>query len=63
MNRTFLFLLVVGLFVVAWQRNKIHSEAQSGTTVPAPRTNAFVAPLTNIAADRALVSVEQSIHK
>jgi hypothetical protein len=56
MNRTFLFLLLVGLFMVVWHRN--HSRQ---VTAPVAKP-AVVAP-TNATGDRGLVSVKQSIHK
>ena len=64
LNRTLLFLLVVGLFIVAWQRNRVpESSSPAATTAPASSVKPTVATLTNSATDRNLVSVGETIHK
>jgi hypothetical protein len=64
LNRTFLFLLVVGLFIVAWHRNRIEpASVPAATTAPAAGAKPAAAGPTNATADPNLVSVEQTIHK
>jgi hypothetical protein len=64
LNRTLLFLLVIGLFIVAWHRNREEPAAAPAlTAAPVPAAKpAAVAP-TNSSIDHNLVSVEQTIHK
>jgi len=61
LNRTFLFLLVVGLFFVVWQRNKVGES--STRAAPVSGAQPTVAVPTNSATDPDLVSVGQTIHK
>jgi len=64
LNRTFLFLLVVGLFIAAWHRNRIEpASAPASTTAPVLGAKPAAAAPTNATSDHSLVSVEQTIHK
>jgi len=56
-----LFLLVVGLFFVVWQRNKVGES--STRAAPVSGAKPAVAVPTNSATDPDLVSVGQTIHK
>jgi hypothetical protein len=63
MNRTFLSLLVVGLFIVVWHRNQSRPEAGPPTGAPAPGARPATAAPTNSTPEPSLVSFEQPIHK
>jgi len=63
LNRTLLFLLVVGLFIVAWQRNRVAQAPAPAPAAPVENARPAAAAPTNSAADHNLVSVEQTIHK
>ena len=64
LNRAFLFLLVVGLAIVAWQRNRVEPvSVPASAAAPASGANPAAGAPTNSVSDRGLVSVEQSIHK
>jgi len=64
LNRTFLFLLVVGLFIAAWHRNRFEpASAPASTAAPVSGAKPAAAVPTNGTSDRSLVSVEQMIHK
>jgi hypothetical protein len=64
LNRTFLFLLVVGLFIAVWHRNRIESaSAPASKAAPALGAKPAAAVATNATSDHSLVSVEQMIHK
>lgn len=62
LNRTFLFLLVLGLIVVAWQRNRSGPTSPRETTPPAGAKPASLVP-TNVIADRGLVLSAPAGHK
>jgi hypothetical protein len=61
LNRTFLLLLVVGLTIAAWQRNRSSPPAPNVAPVPDPKP-ALLSP-TNSSADRSLASVAQAAQK
>jgi len=64
LNRTFLFLLAVGLFIAAWHRNRIEpASAPASTTAPVSGAKPAAAVPTNATANHNLVSAEQTIHK
>jgi len=64
LNRTFLFLLAVGLFIVAWHRHSGEPAAAPAlTAAPASGPKPAAAAQTNSITDHDLVSAEQTIHK
>jgi len=64
LNRTFLFLLAVGLFIAAWHRNRFEpASSPASTAAPVSGAKPAAASPTNGPGDHSLVSVEQTIHK
>ena len=63
LNRTLLLLLVIGLFIVAWQRNKNAQAPAPASAPPVENARPAAAAPTNSVADHNLASVEQTIHK
>ena len=63
-NRTLLFLLVVGLILVAWHRNRHEpSSAPMPKAAPAAEPRPAAITPTNSIADRSLASAGQAVQK
>jgi hypothetical protein len=62
LNRSFLLLLVVGLTIAAWQRNR-GGPPPAPKGMPAPEARPVPRAPTNSPADRSLASAARAAHK